>query len=267
MPDVILTGMPRSGLTVVAALMDTLPGVVCLNEPRWQESRARNTQQAMPFCKWLVGDFAWRRMQLRRQIPLWDWRAADGKPLLDTQKDAGLPRDAGGEPQLVQFTRPGLGADFTLAMKHHTLYSALLPQLAQFEHFRIMAVIRHPFDVIRSWRGIAPLFLEKHMELAGKFWPELPRIMQLSNEAERMVQLYEAFAQRYYELRETIEIMRFEDVIANPSVISEMYDIKTVSPAAKRIEHRPRVLLREETAQLQEPFKRYGVFTRQFYDV
>ncbi len=270
MQDVILTGIPRAGLTVLGALIDSLPDIVCLNEPKWQQRKAQQMKKPMPLCKWLVGDFAWRRSQLLREKPVRDLRSADGKPVLDSLKDSRIPNNPEDKDHAVAFVRHGLSKDFTLAMKHHALYTALLPQLVEFGHFRIIAVIRHPYDVIQSWRSLdkSRAISKGKLPQAAKYWSEIGRISEEEgNELDRMIQIYDAFCERYHQLREDIEIVRFEDLRDNPIMASEMFGIKKLSPAARLIENRPRILLREDTDVLKQKFKRYGTYTREFYEI
>ncbi len=269
MSNVILTGLPRSGLTVVSALIDTLPDCVCLNEPKWHKRKGQQIKKPLPLCKWLVGDFAWRRVQMLHEKPIKDWRADDGTPLLDAIKDPRTPKDDSGKPVLVSFQKPGLTKDFTLAMKHHALYTAVLPELVQFEHFRIIAVVRHPLDTIQSWRSLKNRAIAQgKLPQAAKFWNEAARISLLTGDPlDRMVQMYDAFCQRYWELRDKIEIIKFEDVVENPKLVSKLMGKKELSPMASLIEQRQRVLRRDEADILKEKFRKYGVFTKHFYSI
>jgi hypothetical protein len=53
--DLIVTGLPRSGLTLVAALIDYLPNSVCLNAPDWQLAQARKMSgQTAAFSGFLI---------------------------------------------------------------------------------------------------------------------------------------------------------------------------------------------------------------------
>src|SRR5688500_4200022 len=136
MPDVLVTGLPRSGLTLVAALIDSLPNAVCLNSPQAQGAQARKLHETIPFCKWLAGDFIWHRSRLLTHAPVKDYRAPDGSPLLDGLKDPRLQRDAAGDPVMSSLVREGLRDDFILAMKHDALYTCVLPTLVELQHFK-----------------------------------------------------------------------------------------------------------------------------------
>jgi len=258
MPDVIVTGLPRSGATVVAALVDGLPNAVCLNSPKVQITRARQQHELMPYCKWLAGDFVWQRGQFLRGEPVSDFRAADGSPLMDGLSG---PKDP------VSFTRPELKGNFILGMKHHVLYTALLPTLVKFAHFKIIAVIRHPLDVLASWQK------QKHAPLSkgnppgiAHFWPEALAVMESkAKQLDRLVQLYEMHLQRYHELREQIHIVKYEDVVRDPMIVSRLFDVDALPANASKIKSRPRILHMENAERIRESLKKYGVFAREYY--
>jgi len=267
MPDVIVTGLPRSGATVVAALIDYLPRAVCFNSPAAHIAYARKQNNALPYGKWLAGDFIWRRAQLQRRQPLPDFRAADGSPFMDGQNDPKQPRNESGKAAHVLFTRAKLEGDFILGMKHHVLYTALLPALVKFDHFKIIAVIRHPLDVLASWQklGMPPLARGNPPGI-GRLWPEALAIAEAEiDPIDRMVQLYDLHLQRYHELGEQVHIVKYEDVAHDPMTVSRLFGIKTRPANASMIEKRKRVHRVENAALIRESLRKYGVFAREYY--
>src|SRR5262245_36279814 len=102
MPDVIVTGFPRSGATVMSALIDGLPNAICLNRPMNHQVQSETQRHILPFCKWVVGDFMFLRTRLLNGETVRDFRTNTG-PALDSVKD---PRQIGAE-----FSRPELHDD------------------------------------------------------------------------------------------------------------------------------------------------------------
>jgi len=276
MPDVIVTGLPRSGSAMVSALIDYLPNAVSFNEPAWQMALAQKQLDTLPYCKWLTGDFVWTRRTMLNLEPVSDYRTTDGRPLFDGLYD---PRqkmkessenqgpEAVKEPDVVFFTKPGLTDDFILAMRHHTLFTSLLPTLVKFKHFKIIAVIRHPLDVLDSWRRMKQPFIGRgNPHGIARFWPEALAIAESSaEEVDRFVQLYDAYIQRYHEVREHIHIIKYEDVANDPAMVGRLFGLDSPSAAAHLIEKNPRVMITAEAALLKERFHKYGVFTKLYY--
>jgi hypothetical protein len=268
MPDVLITGLPRSGLTLVSALIDSIPGAVSLNSPHVQFVQALKLRQTIPFCKWLAGDFIWARSRLATQDAVNDYRAPDGSHLLDNEKDPGITLDEKGERKLTSLIRPGLTGDFLLAMKHDALYTSVLPTLLEMDHFRVIAVIRNPYDVIRSWQSFNqnPLS-EGKLPFARAYWPEAALIDpdKPIDVLDRMIQIYEMFIQRYHENRSKVAILRYEDVIDNPAIVSNLFGIAEAPPAASRIVRLPSMRDQEFQQKLRDRFRKLGVYTRNYY--
>jgi hypothetical protein len=268
MPDVIVTGLPRSGLTLAAALIDSLPNSVCLNSPQIHGAQARKLQESIPFAKWLAGDFIWQRSRLASEAPVNDYRAMDGSALLDGLNDPRTQRNADGSPKLSNFVRKGLKGDFILGMKHDSLYTCMLPTIVQMEHFKIIAIIRHPYDVISSWQSLPnELIGQGKLPFARSYWPEAALI---DPDAEiklldRMVQMYEFFMQRYHEYRQHMTIIKYEEMVDNPALVSAALNLDMVPLAASQIKPNKRIRKADELTKMRDLFRKYGVYTRYFY--
>lgn len=269
MPDVIVTGLPRAGSATVSALIDSLPDAVTFNLPVAPMRVADKPLEILPYCKWLVGDYLWTRRTLLNMEPVADFRAADGKPLLDGLFDPRRKvKDSTDEPDLVYFTKANLSNDFTLSMRHHTLFTSILPTLVKFSHFKIIATIRHPLDVLASWKGLPqPMITTSNPNGIARFWPEALALMETNaSEVEKAVQLYDAFIGRYHELRDHITIVRYEDVVEDPAIIPKMFGAKEISATIlELIEKSPQARITAETKIIRDAFKKYGVYTKLYY--
>jgi hypothetical protein len=277
MSDVIITGLPRAGSTIVSALIDTIPDAVSLNAPIAASAVAQRTYEVMPYCKWLVGEFVWTRRMFLDMEPVGDLRAPDGMPLTDglydpRQKFKELRVEGSDkpvqEPELTYFIRQGLSPDFTLAIRHHSLFTSILPSLVKFKHFKVIAVIRHPLDVLTSWRKLPkPVLGKGNPHGISRFWPEALAIMESKTEmADRMVQLYDAFLGRYHELREHIHIVKYEDILERPHLISKLLGTRAIpDEGLAMIEHRASTRVASEIKVFRERIRKYGVFTKLYY--
>lgn len=259
--DVIITGLPRAGSSVVGALVDFLPDTVCLNAPEWHNGFADKHNHVMPICKWLIGDFYWQRKQLLSQTPVADYRNADASPLMDSASTLGT------ETKQVHFTRSGLTPDFTLAMRHTLLYTAILPQLVEFGHFKIIAVIRNPIDVILSWQkqAVSPLSMNNPVSI-GWLWPEAHGIAKsTTDEVDRMTQVAELYYQRYFELQDKIDIVKYEDVAENPIIASHWFNFDKTPANASQVIPQKQARPTGSTDGIRAALSKYGIFSRQFY--
>lgn len=271
MSDVIVTGLPRSGLTVAAALIDGLPDSLCLNEPGWQMKKAHDFTDPTSYANWLKDDFAARRAEILALTPIKDLRAPDGRPLLDGLLDERRLLNQKGKPVSLLYTKEGLSPDFTLAMKHHTLYTAMLPQIVALKHFKVIAIIRHPLEVILSWQrlgGNRPYMQGFIPNLFNSYWPQAAQISYgITDPLERMVFLYDAFCQRYHELGDQVQIVKYEDMVKKPLLVSSAVGAKKTSLHAPLIaeQQHPRLLAKVE--QIRAALTRSSVFAKHFYSI
>ena len=267
MADLLITGLPRSGSALVGALVDYLPNTVCLNAPQWQAAFARNPIDTLPFCKWLAGDMLWARSQLLHGTPLPDFRATDGSPLLDGMRDARQPRREDGSPQEMHFTRARLTHGFTLAMRQTTLFTSVLPALLDFTDYRSIAVLRHPLELCQSWRSLPqPLLAPGNPPGIARFWPEaLAALDSPGEDADRFARLYELYVQRYHELAPRVQVVRYEDVVAEPMMLSRLLGHIVLSPAVKWIQPRPPARRDAFTDAVAARLRSEGVFTKLYY--
>lgn len=247
----------------MGALIDTLPNAVCLNTPPWQAAFARNPVESLPFCKWLMGDFALARQQLREGVLIKDIRAADGRPLMDGAKDPGMTLGDDGQPKAVSFSRPSLPESFTLAMRQTTLFTSVLPTLAQFKHFRVVAVIRNPVALGLSWQKLPqPLLSPGNPPGIARWWPEALEALKGSM-AEQFAQLYELHVQRYHEAGATV--LRHEDVVADPGMISRMFGQEALPSAAAYLRPPSPQVDTAFARELRTALRHMGVFSKLYY--
>ena len=260
MPDIVLTGLPRAGSAVLGALVDYLPDTLCLNAPAWHLTIARRLNSALPFGKWLIGDYAWQRLQLLKHNPVADHRAPDGTPLFD-----GLHEHMRTETPIV---RESLSPDFTLAMRHTTLFTAVLPIITECMHFRIIAVIRNPVDILLSWQQhpeaqVAPGNPHALLNL----WPEAHAIATSPmDELDRLAQMAELFFRRYHALQSHIEIIKYEDIVTNPALLCGMFGCDRLPANTVRIAAPPMARMADKVEPIRTALRKYGACMKEFYN-
>ena len=271
--DIILTGIPRSGLTLAGAFIDSFANSICLNEQYNHTMVAPAlAQQPHELAKWVLGEFFQLRGKIKQGFPIPDIRAQDGAHLHDSILDSRNPATSlEGDRKVALSTWTDVQDDFTLAIKHHALYAALLPFLLQFNHFKIIAIVRNPVDVILSWQK-----LKGHMLSEGKLpdeiyplWPQTQMVTWATDDAlTRMVQIYDVFCQQFYELRERITIIKYEQMVQSPSVISTAIGRNGVPPLCNNIDLRP-ITARVGTGvePIRARLREHGVFYKYFYPV
>lgn len=208
--DILLTGIPRAGTTLAAAMLDALPDTVCLNEPEWQ--RPHPALDAQGFARAVAEDFAAQRTRLLAGEPVMDRRAQDGAALTNYYED-------GTNFVLHPLVRAGLSPDFTLAMKHNGPYLAALPELVALGAFEIRAVIRHPLPVLRSWRRLDLPVSRGALPNATDYWPEMRALTAMPMDLlEKQVRMLDLMFARIGECAVHIRVLRYEDFATGQDV-------------------------------------------------
>jgi len=214
--DLLVTGLPRSGTTLLTALLDDPPRGVALGEPKWQAQwRRRNPPDPEAFAAYLAEDFARLRAALLRGEAVEDRASPDGRPLTNYL--------SGGTSayELRSRREAGLSPGFRLAMKWPALYTAVLPALVANGAFRIVALLRHPLATLRSWNATDFPIARGRLPVGEPFWPELAALCGSDRPlAEKQARIWELFAARYLACGDRITLLRYEDLVAEPAAVA-----------------------------------------------
>ncbi len=269
--DVLVTGVPRGGTTLVGALLDSLPDTLCLSEPPWHWHRSTGGKldigpdpTGQVFAKWLVGDFVDLRRRLLAGEVVLDRRESNNRPVTNYHA-AGHDEQTQATPKLT--LRPVIASrleeGFMLAVKHNGPYLTALKALVELDHFTIVAVVRHPVDVIHSWQSLNLPVSRGKMHDAARCWPEMAEATGHGDLLERQVRIYDLICQRLHEYRDHLTILRYEDVLADPTLVSQSVghpkapDRETVGLPTRRVNTRQRMEIEDALIKFGRHFKRF----------
>jgi hypothetical protein len=221
-PDLILTGVPRSGTTLAAALVDGARDAFCLSEPDSHVELMQAARDADDFVSRIERAFDATREALHAGRSVVDKRAPDGTPITDYFPRLG---DGSRPPAFVvrEVMRTGLSPRFTLAVKHNALYASVLPQLVRSRRFRIVAIVRDPVAVLRSWRSLDLPISRGRLPAGERFWPELADLGRSDAPLlDRQIRIYELLCRRFAQLKDDIAVIRYEDIVASPQALLDV---------------------------------------------
>lgn len=217
--NLIVTGLPRAGTTLIAALLDGLSDMVCINEPKWQSRWSREAVSRTAYVEALVADFGHVRKVLLSGGSLMERVTRDGGALtnyFDEQRNR-IAVD------LAPVIRAGLGEAFCLAMKHNAHYACVLPDLAERNDVAVLAIIRHPVATLASWRSVDLPVSRGRMPAAEPFWPELRDIHQSTDDLlAKQARILELIFARFAALNDRITIVKLEDILADPLAVARL---------------------------------------------
>lgn len=232
MPDVILTGLPRSGSTLTCNLLNRCADTVALHEPIPMGELTRQ-HQGDALVEQVAKFFADTRRSLLRE------RRAASKTVGGEVPDNTFGEARGGDANLrrslashgeVTFDGKALSPDFVLAIKHNAGFTALLETLR--DRYPCYGIVRNPLAVLSSWNSVDLAVQRGHVPVGEAIDADLRAALAgIDDRTERQFHILNWFFERFLRLLPRASILRYEDMIA-----SRGKALASVTPAASGLD-------------------------------
>ncbi len=215
MPDVILTGLPRSGSTLTCHLLNQCQDTVALHEPMpLQKLALEHGVGALPLrIKEYYADTRRSLLENRRTTS----KRVDGRVPDNTFGEA-----RGGDENLrhslashgdVSFEGKELSPDFFLAIKHNAGFTAMLERLT--ELFPCFGIVRNPLAVLSSWNSVKLPVQQGYVPVGQTINAALNEALaKIDDRTERQFYILEWFFERLTSVLGPKLIVRYEDTIS-----------------------------------------------------
>jgi len=223
-PDrsLILTGISRSGTSLLCALINDLPNTVCLNE-------------VLPTdLDRLPRALARTRRDLLRGRPVANKFDADGSLTTNTLATS-VVRDK-------RAVNKPLDADLVLGSKRNIPYLLALDRILALE-LPVVVLVRDPVYAIGSWGGQDAL----HAQIPGaRIGPEnehphwAPLHLSRQDPIERRAEAWQACAERVWTVHDHVTLLRYEDLCADPERALDAVARRFGIPLPASLPQRPR---------------------------
>lgn len=213
MRNVLITGTPRSGTTLLCALLNKLPDTVALHEPMnvWDFPKCRDAGAVADVIEKFCGE---TRTSLREKGFAMSKHVGGKVPdnVAADKVNASGTRLRHTEHGPVYIDKP-LSENFTLALKHPVAFSALLETLRN--RFDCFAIIRNPLSTLASWNSLAWLNVGKgHAPIGEQLDEEFARQLAAEPDViERQLHIIEWFYKRFRRFLPDNAIIKYEDLI------------------------------------------------------
>jgi hypothetical protein len=215
MPNIVLTGLPRSGSTLTCNLLNRCADTIALHEP------IPMGQLAGEYTGDALTDQIDRFFADTRQSLLQERRAVS-KLVEGRVPDNTFGEARGGKDNLrrslashgeVRFEDKELTPDFLLAIKHNAGFAAMLDRLK--ERYPCYGIVRHPLAVLSSWNSVNLAVQQGHVPVGEQIDSELRGALErIADRTERQFYILEWFFERFARLLPRESILRYEDLIA-----------------------------------------------------
>jgi hypothetical protein len=211
MPTILLGGIPRSGTTLLCALLNKLPNAIALAEPM-DFGQVSSKEQLFKFISTFQEEA--RDKALKEGVFLTKTRSG---VLVDNTVSASPASSQLRNGDAVKSYIPvgkNLSKDFNLFIKHPTLFTLFAEELSK--SFSVYASIRHPLAVLASWQTVAFAVYEGRQAIVERFdASRAKRIARLPDRIDRQVEILSwmfGVCERLGHQR----ILRYEDVTSDP---------------------------------------------------
>ena len=227
MTTLLLTGLPRSGTTLMCALLSRLPNTIALAEPM-----SIGTATSVPEVLRNLDAFVSQVRQdalARGMVPA---KVISGQ-IIDNFMEA--PKAAGELRRVVSRVEEipvgkRLKHDFRLYIKQPALFAAISGFLASSMH--LYALVRSPLDVLASWQTVDLPVHHGRLPAAERVDEELRETLHaLPDRMDRQVAIMGWFLRRFAQLPHG-RVIRYEDLVANPAAT-----LSAMQPAGDGIRH------------------------------
>ena len=220
--NIIVTGVPRSGTTLVCALLNNLENTICLREPEEHVKWLRDVGSADEYVDRIKNDFQDIRDNIKLGKAIFDRSSVGGEMLTNyfpDRKDVNERRKVSFEMKNVDYQM--LKNKFTLATKHNVEYASVLPELIQSKQFLFICPIRNPISTILSWNTLATPVSQGAIPMSRYYWPEVNEsIVNVDSLLHRQVIIFDMFCKRFYEYKNDINVVFYEDLLKNQNGLS-----------------------------------------------
>ena len=206
--NLVITGIPRSGTSYVCALLNSVENTVLVNEPLEAMQFLRNDSS-----RTLTEYYADTRDNIVKGVPIQN-KIVDGKFIEDTN-----------ENDVRNYYVPAVkDASFVFGSKNTFIYLVCLEKIRQqLPDAAILACIRHPYDVIASWKRVKiphlknanPMFFVDYVSSEEK-----RRLVGISNVKEieiRYALLWDYLAQCIVRSVDKLILLKYEEFVVDPA--------------------------------------------------
>lgn len=231
---IVITGLPRSGTTLVCHLINKVDNAVALNEPiKIKNFKALNEQQILENIASFFNHTGEQILQQKQAVSLLVDDAVPDNHMASSRESNGLRQlSEGAQKGLFDITK-SLNNHFKLCIKHNAIFSQLLDQLNVL--YPCYAIIRNPLSLLASWSTVKLPINRGHIPAAEKINPELSaQLNQTHDVVDRQITIMSWFFERFSSLSNA-NIIRYEDVVSSGGNI-----LKKMIPGAETLNEKLR---------------------------
>lgn len=269
--NILITGIPRSGTTLITATLHDLPNCVALGEPEELKQLHKTSVSPAEYAEKISRFAAATRQRILAREPItmhFDKDAAVVPSNYFKRTVSALGTQAERTYESRETVATVTNEAFTLAIKNNAQFTSCLEALLAHEEFSVLVVVRHPLACLLSWRSLRMPVSFGKLPAGERFSRELRKIAKLEDVLLAQVKILDWFFGVYFSLRDRVQLVRYEDFVAAPECLRGFANAprEYVFPKYESLNRRPEYDFREE-GRILEYLHRHSRFTSHFYSL
>lgn len=213
MTTTFITGIPRSGTTLVCACLNTLPNCVALAEPTQVPQHGdvdRVVNEIVAFAR-----SARTRILQDQLAPSRTVNGVIADNFFEDARDNGTIRRNLSKIMDVKISKP-LTPEFRPFIKYPAIFTVLAQRLKK--DYPLYAIVRHPLAALASWQSVDFPARDGRLPAAEAYAPDLrDRLNRIDNPLGRQIALPQWMFQVYRQLSRE-HVLTYESIVDNPSM-------------------------------------------------
>lgn len=231
MQDIILTGVPRSGTSLVCQLLNQCADTVAVSEPPIPIMDSPPSVSHLTISNGITAYFQEVRHILQTEKTVVSRHINGEIPsnyFEPYDKEIGVRRFRT-ETGMIRVEKP-LSDDFTLCIKHPAPFTALLATLVKL--LPCYAIVRNPLAVLASWNSVdVPVGTTGHVPAAERLDMKLAvQLEDIPEKSDRQLFLLDWFFKQYQTILPDHHILRYEQLIQAPHIL-----LSAITPTAQTL--------------------------------
>ena len=218
--NILVTGIPRSGSTLLIKTMaEHSDRLLVFDEPVWLR-QIRQQADPQQVSSALLARINHLRLRVSQSEPIALTYGPGNQQFTDNhfrRTNQGIERT-----KTVQEVRlPSENSSFDWLVKSNVFFTAVLDQLIASGDYRLIATVRNPVAVIKSWRSLDVSLSHGRSMIAEKYDQDLSGLEAIDDMLQRQVILVDWMFKKYLTCQ-GVNVIRYESFIQQPDQVNEL---------------------------------------------
>lgn len=267
--NILISGIPRSGTTLLTATLHDIPNCVALGEPEDLKQLHKRSISPEDYAQKIAQYLAATRTKISAGEPIalnFDKGALHVSSNYFKRTATASGYRAERNYELRETVIPVHDDSFTLCIKNNAQFASCLESLVALPDVLIVGVVREPLACLFSWRSLNMPISSGKLPAGERFARELRKFGKLEDVLLAQVKILDWFFGVFYRLRERIRLVRYEEFIARPATVREFMPVpqEYTFPVYQSMNRRAEYNLEEEE-KMKTYLLRHTEYVRLFY--